>query len=407
MVKVKTSYNNLRTIFNELSVVFKSKNIQEVDKNIIFDLTGDKVVLYAFALGVSARREVDADVFEVVQDGLYSPEHFQVPIVMVDNFLNVFSSGRGKPLDIEIEVAAEHELTVTLTEELEINGVKEINSAVAVFDTFPVKQKVLSNVEILNLVDNLEVGAITDNQRKDIVAMVGNLLPYLPEKLDKGIALSFYGDYTLCNNASLIVKYNNKFKGILENGGLNVHALNVIEGIMKLSGDITFVRDEGTRTLVFKTSKLLMSVVYNAEPRVYNKDLFSLIEDNNYIVVPRVDLTEVITRMSVFEKNPADGKVVITTNVGDKVSTFSTDSYAQPIKLQDINSVEVPGLVGGIGSLNMNVNLAYLQNAMLGKVSTFDDNIRFTVQPDVNRVDKYFFRADDKTREWAIIMMIQ
>ena len=68
---------------------------------------------------------------------------------MVDNFLNVFSSGRGKPLDIEIEVAAEHELTVTLTEELEINGVKEINSAVAVFDTFPVKQKVLSNVEIL------------------------------------------------------------------------------------------------------------------------------------------------------------------------------------------------------------------------------------------------------------------
>lgn len=407
MVKVKTSYNNLRTIFNELSVVFKSKNIQEVDKNIIFDLTGDKVVLYAFALGVSARREVDVDVFDVVQDGLYSPEHFQVPIVMVDNFLNVFSSGRGKPLDIEIEVAAEHELTVTLTEELEINGVKEINSAVAVFDTFPVKQKVLSNVEILNLVDNLEVGAITDTQRKDIVVMVGNLLPYLPEKLDKGIALSFYGDYTLCNNASLIVKYNNKFKGILENGGLNVHALNVIEGIMKLSDDITFVRDEGTRTLVFKTSKLLMSVVYNAEPRVYNKDLFSLIEDNNYIVVPRVDLTEVITRMSVFEKNPADGKVVITTNVGDKVSTFSTDSYAQPIKLQDINSVEVPGLVGGIGSLNMNVNLAYLQNAMLGKVSTFDDNIRFTVQPDVNRVDKYFFRADDKTREWAIIMMIQ
>lgn len=407
MVKVKTSYNNLRTIFNELSVVFKSKNIQEVDKNIIFDLTGDKVVLYAFALGVSARREVDADVFEVVQDGLYSPEHFQVPIVMVDNFLNVFSSGRGKPLDIEIEVAAEHELTVTLTEELEINGVKEINSAVAVFDTFPVKQKVLSNVEILNLVDNLEVGAITDNQRKDIVAMVGNLLPYLPEKLDKGIALSFYGDYTLCNNASLIVKYNNKFKGVLENGGLNVHALNVIEGIMKLSDDITFVRDEGTRTLVFKTSKLLMSVVYNAEPRVYNKDLFSLIEDNNYIVVPRVDLTEVITRMSVFEKNPADGKVVITTNVGDKVSTFSIDSYAQPIKLQDVNSVEVPGLTGGIGSLNMNVNLAYLQNAMLGKVSTFDDNIRFTVQPDVNRVDKYFFRADDKTGEWAIIMMIQ
>lgn len=407
MVKVKTSYNNLRTIFNELSVVFKSKNIQEVDKNIIFDLTGDKVVLYAFALGVSARREVDADVFEVVQDGLYSPEHFQVPIVMVDNFLNVFSSGRGKPLDIEIEVAVEHELTVTLTEELEINGVKEINSAVVVFDTFPVKQKVLSNVEILNLVDNLEVGAITDNQRKDIVAMVGNLLPYLPEKLDKGIALSFYGDYTLCNNASLIVKYNNKFKGVLENGGLNVHALNVIEGIMKLSDDITFVRDEGTRTLVFKTSKLLMSVVYNAEPRVYNKDLFSLIEDNNYIVVPRVDLTEVITRMSVFKKNPADGKVVITTNVGDKVSTFSTDSYAQPIKLQDVNSVEVPGLTGGIGSLNMNVNLAYLQNAMLGKVSTFDDNIRFTVQPDVNRVDKYFFRADDKTGEWAIIMMIQ
>lgn len=407
MVKVKTSYNNLRTIFNELSVVFKSKNIQEVDKNIIFDLTGDKVVLYAFALGVSARREVDADVFEVVQDGLYSPEHFQVPIVMVDNFLNVFSSGRGKPLDIEIEVAAEHELTVTLTEELEINGVKEINSAVAVFDTFPVKQKVLSNVEILNLVDNLEVGTITDNKRKDIVAMVGNLLPYLPEKLDKGIALSFYGDYTLCNNASLIVKYNNKFKGVLENGGLNVHALNVIEGIMKLSDDITFVRDEGTRTLVFKTSKLLMSVVYNAEPRVYNKDLFSLIEDNNYIVVPRVDLTEVITRMSVFEKNLADGKVVITTNVGAKVSTFSTDSYAQPIKLQDVNSVEVPGLTGGIGSLNMNVNLAYLQNAMLGKVSTFDDNIRFTVQPDVNRVDKYFFRADDKTGEWAIIMMIQ
>lgn len=407
MVKVKTSYNNLRTIFNELSVVFKSKNIQEVDKNIIFDLTGDKVVLYAFALGVSARREVDADVFEVVQDGLYSPEHFQVPIVMVDNFLNVFSSGRGKPLDIEIEVAAEHELTVTLTEELEINGVKEINSAVAVFDTFPVKQKVLSNVEILNLVDNLEVGAITDNQRKDIVAMVGNLLPYLPEKLDKGIALSFYGDYTLCNNASLIVKYNNKFKGVLENGALNVHALNVIEGIMKLSDDITFVRDEGTRTLVFKTSKLLMSVVYNAEPRVYNKDLFSLIEDNNYIVVPRVDLTEVITRMSVFEKNPADGKVVITTNANDRVSTFSTDSYAQPIKLQDVNSVEVPGLTGGIGSLNMNVNLAYLQNAMLGKVSTFDDNIRFTVQPDVNRVDKYFFRADDKTKEWAIIMMIQ
>ena len=406
MVKVKTSYSNLRTIFNELSVVFKSKNIQEVDKNIIFDLTGDKVVLYAFALGVSARREVDADVFEVVQDGLYS-EHFQVPIVMVDNFLNVFSSGRGKPLDIEIEVAAEHELTVTLTEELEINGVKEINSAVAVFDTFPVKQKVLSNVEILNLVDNLEVDAITDTQRKDIVAMVGNLLPYLPEKLDKGIALSFYDDYTLCNNASLIVKYNNKFKGVLENGGLNVHALNVIEGIMKLSDDITFVRDEGTRTLVFKTSKLLMSVVYNAEPRVYNKDLFSLIEDNNYIVVPRVDLTEVITRMSVFEKNPADGKVVITTNVGDKVSTFSTDSYAQPIKLQDVNSVEVPGLTGGIGSLNMNVNLAYLQNAMLGKVSTFDDNIRFTVQPDVNRVDKYFFRADDKTGEWAIIMMIQ
>lgn len=407
MVKVKTSYSNLRTIFNELSVVFKSKNIQEVDKNIIFDLTGDKVVLYAFALGVSARREVDADVFEVVQDGLYSPEHFQVPIVMVDNFLNVFSSGRGKPLDIEIEVAAEHELTVTLTEELEINGVKEINSAVAVFDTFPVKQKVLSNVEILNLVDNLEVGAITDTQRKDIVAMVGNLLPYLPEKLDKGIALSFYGDYTLCNNASLIVKYNNKFKGVLENGGLNVHALNVIEGIMKLSDDITFVRDEGTRTLVFKTSKLLMSVVYNAEPRVYNKDLFSLIEGNNYIVVPRVDLTEVITRMSVFEKNPADGKVVITTNANDKVSTFSTDSYAQPIKLQDVNSVEVPGLAGGIGSLNMNVNLAYLQNAMLGKVSTFDDNIRFTVQPDVNRVDKYFFRADDKTKEWAIIMMIQ
>lgn len=407
MVKVKTSYSNLRTIFNELSVVFKSKNIQELDKNIIFDLTGDKVVLYAFALGVSARREVDADVFEVVQDGLYSPEHFQVPIVMVDNFLNVFSSGRGKPLDIEIEVSAEHELTVTLTEELEINGVKEINSAVAVFDTFPVKQKVLSNVEILNLVDNLEVGAITDTQRKDIVAMVGNLLPYLPEKLDKGIALSFYGDYTLCNNASLIVKYNNKFKGVLENGGLNVHALNVIEGIMKLSDDITFVRDEGTRTLVFKTSKLLMSVVYNAEPRVYNKDLFSLIEDNNYIVVPRVDLTEVITRMSVFEKNPADGKVVITTNVGDKVSTFSTDSYAQPIKLQDVNSVEVPGLTGGVGSLNMNVNLAYLQNAMLGKVSTFDDNIRFTVQPDVNRVDKYFFRADDKTKEWAIIMMIQ
>lgn len=407
MVKVKTSYNNLRTIFNELSVVFKSKNIQEVDKNIIFDLTGDKVVLYAFALGVSARREVDADVFEVVQDGLYSPEHFQVPIVMVGNFLNVFSSGRGKPLDIEIEVAAEHELTVTLTEELEINGVKEINSAVAVFDTFPVKQKVLSNVEILNLVDNLEVGAITDNQRKDIVAMVGNLLPYLPEKLDKGIALSFYGDYTLCNNASLIVKYNNKFKGVLENGGLNVHVLNVIEGIMKLSDDITFVRDEGTRTLVFKTSKLLMSVVYNAEPRVYNKDLFSLIEDNNYIVVPRVDLTEVITRMSVFEKNPADGKVVITTNVGDKVSTFSTDSYAQPIKLQGVNSVEVHGLTGGIGSLNMNVNLAYLQNAMLGKVSTFDDNIRFTVQPDVNRVDKYFFKADDKTGEWAIIMMIQ
>jgi hypothetical protein len=407
LVKVKTSYNNLRTIFNELSVVFKSKNIQEVDKNIIFDLTGDKVVLYAFALGVSARREVDADVFEVVQDDLYSPEHFQVPIVMVDNFLNVFSSGRGKPLDIEIEVAAEHELTVTLTEELEINGVKEINSAVAVFDTFPVKQKVLSNVEILNLVDNLEVGAITDNQRKDIVAMVGNLLPYLPEKLDKGIALSFYGDYTLCNNASLIVKYNNKFKDVLENGGLNVHALNVIEGIMKLSDDITFVRDEGTRTLVFKTSKLLMSVVYNAEPRVYNKDLFSLIEDNNYIVVPRVDLTEVITRMSVFEKNPADGKVVITTNVGDKVSTFSTDSYAQPIKLQGVNSVEVPGLTGGIGSLNMNVNLAYLQNAMLGKVSTFDDNIRFTVQPDVNRADKYFFRADDKTGEWAIIMMIQ
>jgi len=387
LVKVKTSYNSLRTIFNELSVVFKSKNIQEVDKNIIFDLTGDKVVLYAFALGVSARREVDADVFEVVQDGLYSPEHFQVPIVMVDNFLNVFSSGRGKPLDIEIEVAAEHELTVTLTEELEINGVKEINSAVAVFDTFPVKQKVLSNVEILNLVDNLEVGAITDTQRKDIVAMVGNLLPYLPEKLDKGIALSFYGDYTLCNNASLIVKYNNKFKGVLENGGLNVHALNVIEGIMKLSDDITFVRDEGTRTLVFKTSKLLMSVVYNAEPRVYNKDLFSLIEDNNYIVVPRVDL--------------------ITTNANDKVSTFSTDSYAQPIKLQDVNSIEVPGLVGGIGSLNMNVNLAYLQNAMLGKVSTFDDNIRFTVQPDVNRVDKYFFRADDKTQEWAIIMMIQ
>jgi hypothetical protein len=407
VVKVKTSYSDLRTIFNELGVVFKSKNIQEVDKNIIFDLSGDEVVLYAFALGVSARRVVDKDVFEVIQDGLYNPEHFQVPLVRLDNFLNVFSSGRGKPLDIEIEVAAEHELTVTLTEELEVGGVKEVNSSVAVFDTFPVKQKILSNLDVLNLVDTLEVGAVTDNQRKNIVAMVGNLLPYLPEKLDKDVALSFYGDYTLCNSASLIVRYTNKFAGLLDNGGLNVHALNVIEGIMKLGDDITFVRDEGTRTLVFKTSKLLMSVVYAVDPVVYKKDFFSMIEDNNYIVVSRADLGEVITRMSVFEKNLADGRVVISTDVDSKVSTFSTDSYAQPIKLVDLNTNPVGTLVNGIGGLNMNVNLAYLQNTMLGKVSTFDNNIRFTVQADEVRTDTYFFRADDSTGEWAIIMMIQ
>ena len=150
-----------------------------------------------------------------------------------------------------------------------------------------------------------------------------------------------------------------------------------------------------------------MSVVYAVDPVVYKKDFFSMIEDNNYIVVSRADLGEVITRMSVFEKNLADGRVVISTDVDSKVSTFSTDSYAQPIKLVDLNTNPVGTLVNGIGGLNMNVNLAYLQNTMLGKVSTFDNNIRFTVQADEVRTDTYFFRADDSTGEWAIIMMIQ
>jgi len=110
VVKVKASYKDLRGIFNELGVVYKSKNIVDKDKTIIFDLTGDDVVLYAFATGASARRVVDKGVLEVIKEGIYNPSYFQVPLVALDNFLNVFSNGRGIPLDIEIEVESEHDL---------------------------------------------------------------------------------------------------------------------------------------------------------------------------------------------------------------------------------------------------------------------------------------------------------
>ena len=377
MVKVKASYKDLRGIFNELGVVYKSKNIVDKDKTIIFDLTGDDVVLYAFATGASARRVVDKGVLEVIKEGIYNPSYFQVPLVALDNFLNVFSNGRGIPLDIEIEVESEHDLSVILTEELEINDTKEVNTSLAKFTTYPVYEKVLKNVELLNVVDKLDFSVVGEVQRKEISTMISDLLPYLPEKLNDAaknrVAVSFFNDYVQCNDAIRVVRYDNKFKGIFDNGGLSVHALGVIDGIFKLTDDITYVQDVVNKVLVFKTSKLLISVVFDLEPRAYPRDFFALVKDDNYVEVSRVDLVEVL--------------------------------YAQPVKVVSLNSNDVEGLQGGLESFEVPVNLGHLQGMLLGKTGVHSDNIRFTVQPDV--AGKYFFRADDSSGVWTILIMIQ
>ena len=409
MVKVKASYKDLRGIFNELGVVYKSKNIVDKDKTIIFDLTGEDVVLYAFATGASARRVVDKGVLEVIKEGIYNPSYFQVPLVALDNFLNVFSNGRGVPLDIEIEVESEHDLSVILTEELEINDTKEVNTSLAKFTTYPVYDKVLKNVELLNVVDKLEFSVVGEVQRKEISTMISDLLPYLPEKLNDAaknrVAVSFFNDYVQCNDVIRVVRYDNKFKGIFDNGGLSVHALGVIDGIFKLTDDITYVQDVVNKVLVFKTSKLLISVVFDLEPRAYPRDFFALIKDDNYVEVSRVDLVEVLTRMGALEKSVDLGKVLIGTDSTYKVATFSTDSYAQPVKVVSLNSNDVEGLQGGLCNFEVPVNLGHLQGMLLGKTGVHSDNIRFTVQPDVG--GKYFFRADDSSGVWTILIMIQ
>lgn len=409
MVKVKASYKDLRGIFNELGVVYKSKNIVDKDKTIIFDLTGDDVVLYAFATGASARRVVDKGVLEVIKEGIYNPRYFQVPLVALDNFLNVFSNGRGVPLDIEIEVESEHDLSVILTEELELNGTKEVNTSLAKFNTYPVYEKVLKNVELLNVVDKLDFSVVGEVQRKEISTMISDLLPYLPEKLNdvakNRVAVSFFNDYVQCNDAIRVVRYDNKFKGIFDNGGLSVHALGVIDGIFKLTDDIMYVQDVVNKVLVFKTSKLLISVVFDLEPRAYPRDFFALVKDDNYVEVSRVDLVEVLTRMGALEKSVDLGKVLIGTDSTYKVATFSTDSYAQPVKVVSLNSNDVEGLQGGLCNFEVPVNLGHLQGMLLSKTGVHSDNIRFTVQPDV--AGKYFFRADDSSGVWTILIMIQ
>lgn len=410
MVKVKTSYKNLREIISELSVVYKSKNIVDKDKTMVFDLTGDELVLYAFSTGASARRVVEAGVIEVIEEGLYNPDHFQLPLVTLENFLNAYSGGRGVPLDVEIEVESEHSLSVVLTEELEINGKKEVNTSVARLSTYPVMPKMLRNVDLLNAVDGLEVRVLTEKQRTEMLTMVTDLQPYLLESLNdvvkNKVAVSFYGDYTMCNDMIMALRYDNKFRGVFDNGGLSVHAIGVIEGLLKLEDDITYVLDVVNKVLVFKTSKLLISVVISLEARVYQRDFFAMVEDNNYIVVPRVDVNEVITRMSILERVVDTAKMVIVADVDNKVGTFSTDSYAQPIHLVDVKSMEVVGIEQGLKDFPIQVGLTHLKRLLLGKTGVHSDNVRFTIQSNPSAQGKYFFRADDESGNWAILIMI-
>ena len=267
----------------------------------------------------------------------------------------------------------------------------------------------MKNVELLNVVDKLEFSVVGEVQRKEISTMISDLLPYLPEKLNDAaknrVAVSFFNDYVQCNDAIRVVRYDNKFKGIFDNGGLSVHALGVIDGIFKLTDDITYVQDVVNKVLVFKTSKLLISVVFDLEPRAYPRDFFALVKDDNYVEVSRVDLVEVLTRMGALEKSVDLGKVLIGTDLTYKVATFSTDSYAQPVKVVSLNSNDVEGLQGGLCNFEVPVNLGHLQGMLLGKTGVHSDNIRFTVQPDVG--GKYFFRADDSSGVWTILIMIQ
>lgn len=410
MVKVKVSYKNLREIITELSVVYKSRNIVDKDKTMVFDLTSDELVLYAFSTGASARRVVESEVMEVIKEGLYNPDYFQIPLVTLENFLNAYSGGRGVPLDIEIEVENEHFLSVVLTEELAINGVKEINTSVVTLSTYPVMPKMLRNVDLLNVVDGLEVSALTQKQRVEMLTMVTDLQPYLLESLNDAVknkvAVSFYGDYTMCNDMVMAVRYDNKFRGVFDSGGLSVHAIGVIEGLLKLEDDITYILDLVNKVLVFKTSKLLIAVVISVEARSYPRDFFAMIEDNNYIVVPRVDLTEVITRMSILERVVDIAKMVILVDVDKKLGTFSTDYYAQPIKLVDVKSTEVGGIETGLKDFPIQVGLTHLKRLLLGKTGVHSDNVRFTIQSNVGVHGKYFFRADDESKDWAVLVMI-
>lgn len=411
MVKIKTSYKNLREIFSEISVVYKSKNIVDRDKTVIFDITDEVPVLYAFSIGASARRVLEEGVLEVIREGIYNPNHFQIPLVALDNFLNAYSGGRGKPLDIEIEVESEHEISVILTEELEINGNKEINTSVARFDTFPVQPKVLRNVDLLNVVEGVEGTVLKQNERSEMSTMIVDLQPYLNEKLNDAavnrVALSFYGDYTMCNDSVMAVWYENKFKGIFDEGGLSVLALGVIDGVLRLEDDITYVLDLVNKVLVFKTSKLLIAVVISLESRTYQRDFFGMIEDNNHIVLPRLDLEEVLTRMSILEKSVETAEMVITPDTSNKVGTFSTNSYAQPIRLVEVKSTEVEGMDTGLVDFTVRVGLHLIKRMLLGKVGVHSDNVRFTIQHNPSSRGGYFIRADDESGIWAILITVR
>lgn len=405
MVKIKTNYKEFREILDELIIVYKSRSILERDKVVIFEIKGQEVILYAFALGVSARRVVDSSVFEVRENIVDEPQHYQIPLTLVDDFLTAYSNGRGIPKDVVIDFTSDHEVIVEVTEELEIAGKKENQKAVAVITTYPVRNTVLRNVELLDVVNGLEVKALTEETRTSISKMISDILPYLPEKMTGDLALSVDGDYVQCNNQALLVRYENRLKDLLERGGLSVHALNVISGILALQDDITYVQSEETKSLVFRTNELLMAVNYAVELRVYPQDFFALISDDNYLVVPKVDLNEVIGRMSVFERNIADGKVVIVTDKEKNRAKFSTNNYAQPINLVGLESKGVGNLPGGLVEFPININLAYLQSLMLGRSTGYAANLRLTIQPHV--ANKYFLRADDESGIWSIIMMVQ
>lgn len=395
-MKLEFNYAYLLEVLTGVSPVLKNTNIDVSDKNIIFSYKDEVLSVYAFSTIITFRNELDKTLVNIYSDDDFL---FQLPFVKLLDYLNTFNKVDSRPTLVGIEFLNEYEYKVTVTEEVENHlGEVEISAVDVAFNTRSVNARVLNNLEMLRSVDSNEVmfDSLTDIEKQRWVAMIDDLLPYVPERLGKGSVLSFKDGNVEVNLQYMFVNFKNVVKAQFETGALTHPALQVIRDVMRSEETVTYYIDAPQSVIVLSYGNSTVGIRYEARP-IATRNHIEGMESLNSFVISRKYLISLIERLNVI--GGADS-VNFEIDVENEEVLCSTPTYSSKVGILDVVSTPVTGLANGLQGLKLSIQLNLLKETIFGSNSEYPDDMTFTIFGVKNYL---IIKVSDSTEFWNIV----